>query len=78
MNLINCEIGIFMMLNSSERMQVQKIGRLLRHNNPVIIIPYFKNTRDEEILKKMLGGYNTNNIFTTNSITEIYSKINSL
>ena len=35
-------------------------------------------TRDEEILKKMLEGYNTTNIFTTNSITDIYSKVNSL
>lgn len=67
-NLTDCQIGIFMMLNSSERMQVQKIGRLLRHNNPVIIIPYFKNTRDEEILKKMLEEYNPEYIKTIDSL----------
>ena len=78
LNPYNCQVGIFDMLNSSEKLQVQRVGRILRHKHPVIIIPYFKNTRDEEILKKMLEGYNNNNIFTTNTITDIYSKVNSL
>lgn len=37
-------------------MQVQKIGRLLRHKNPYLIVPYFRNTRDEEIVTKMFEG----------------------
>lgn len=62
LNLYNCQVGIFDMLNSSLRVQVQRIGRILRHKKPVIIIPYFKNTREEEILKKMLEGYDKNHI----------------
>ena len=57
-NLTDCQCGIFMALNSSERMQIQKIGRLLRHQDPVIYMPYFRNTREEEIVSKMLEGYN--------------------
>ena len=55
-NLSNCQIGVFASLNSSEIMQVQKIGRLLRHKNPYLIVPYFRNTRDEEIVTKMFEG----------------------
>lgn len=61
-NLSNCQIGIFDMINSSQRMQIQKVGRLLRHKNPIIIIPYFKATREEEIVVKMLENYSTNTI----------------
>lgn len=57
-NLNDCPCGIFMSLNSSERMQIQKVGRLLRHSNPIIYIPFFKNTREEKIVSKMLEGYN--------------------
>lgn len=61
-NLTNCQVGIYASLNSSERMIVQKMGRLLRHKEPIIIIPYFKNTRDEEIVNKMMIQYNSENV----------------
>lgn len=64
-NLVDCQSGIFMALNSSERMQVQKIGRLLRHSSPVIYIPYFRDTREEEIVDKMIEGYNQELVSTT-------------
>ena len=46
------------MLNSSDRMIFQRLGRILRHKEPVIVIPYYKNTREEEIVSKMLENYN--------------------
>lgn len=58
MNLVNCRVGVYAVLNSSERMIKQKLGRLLRHPNPVIIIPYYEGTRDEELVNKMLEDYN--------------------
>lgn len=70
-NLTNCRIGIYATLNSSDRMIVQKMGRLLRHPNPIIIIPYFKYTRDEEIVKKMCENYNEELITTINDLSEI-------
>lgn len=64
-NLKDCQSGVFMALNSSERMQVQKVGRLLRHTNPVIYIPYFRDTREEEIVNKMLENYSKELISVT-------------
>lgn len=58
-NLVNCKIGIYAMLNSSERMIKQRLGRLLRHPEPIIIIPYYKGTREEDIVRKMLEDYNS-------------------
>lgn len=57
-NLAQCKVGLFAMLNSSDRMIFQRLGRILRHKEPVIIIPYYKNTREEEIVSKMLENYN--------------------
>ncbi len=46
-----------------ERMIVQKLGRLLRHPEPIILIPFFKNTREEEIVNKMCEHYNKTNSY---------------
>lgn len=58
MNLINCQVGIYANLNSSETIIQQRTGRLLRHHNPIIIIPYYVDTREEELVNKMLENYN--------------------
>lgn len=58
MNLVDCQIGIYANLNSSETIVKQRTGRLLRHKSPIIIIPFFKETRDEELVNKMLENYN--------------------
>lgn len=71
MNLVNCRVGIYAVLNSSERMIKQKLGRLLRHPEPVIIIPYYKGTREEELVGKMLEDYNPELVITITSLTEL-------
>ena len=63
-NLVNCEYGVFNFLNSSNLLIVQKLGRILRHKAPKIIIPYFVNTRECELIEKMLVGINPENIKT--------------
>jgi hypothetical protein len=70
-NLTSCRFGIFCNLNASEIITKQRIGRLLRHKNPIIIIPYFKDTREEELKNKMLEEYNKDTIITINNINEI-------
>lgn len=70
-NLSSCRIGIYAVLNSSERMIKQKLGRLLRHNKPVIIIPYYRNTREEEIVNKMIEDYNPQLIKRITNLNEI-------
>ena len=70
-NLSSCRVGIYASLNSSERIIKQKLGRLLRHPDPIIIIPYYKDTRDEELVKRMCEDYNPQLIKTINNIKEI-------
>lgn len=71
MNLVNCRVGIYAVLNSSDRMITQKLGRLLRHPDPVIIIPYYKGTREEEIVNKMMENYNPELVTTITNLTEL-------
>lgn len=70
-NLTNCRIGIFCNLNSSEIVVKQRVGRILRHKNPVIVIPFYKDTREEELVDKMLEDYNPQLIHTVENITDI-------
>lgn len=57
-NLKDCQVGIFVNISSSDIIIKQRNGRILRHKNPIIIIVYYKNTREEEIVKDMLQNYN--------------------
>lgn len=70
-NLVDCKIGIFASLNSSEILIAQKNGRLLRHKSPVLIIPYYKYTREEEIVTKMLEDYNPKLVNIVKSLNQI-------
>ena len=71
MNLVNCQVGIYANLNSSETIVKQRMGRLLRHKNPVLIVPYFVGTRDEELANKMLENYNPKLVTVINDYKEI-------
>ena len=57
-NLKDCEVGIFANLNSSEILTIQRIGRILRHKEPKIVIPYYIHTREEELVEQMKENYN--------------------
>ena len=70
-NLVDCKYAIFTNLSSSEVVSCQRIGRSLRHKSPVIILPYYKGTREEEIVQKMTEGFNKEYIKTINSISDI-------
>lgn len=65
MNLVDCRVGLYANLNSSDIIIKQRLGRILRHKDPVIIIPYFKGTREEELVEKMLEDYNPELVTTT-------------
>lgn len=70
-NLTNCRIGIFCNLNSSEIITRQRCGRLLRHKSPIIIIPYFKDTREEELVQKMVEEYSEKSKIIINNMSDI-------
>lgn len=70
-NLTNCRIGIFCNLNSSEIIVKQRVGRILRHKSPIIIIPYFKDTREEELVQKMIEEYSEKSKIIINNMNDI-------
>ena len=73
-NITNLNVGIFANINSSSLAIAQKTGRLLRHEKPVIIIPYYEGTREEEIVKdKILEQFNQEKIHIINYLNEIKS-----
>ena len=45
--------------------------RSMRHKSPVIIVPYYENTREQEIVEKMFEGYKQEFIKTIKNIQEI-------
>lgn len=70
-NLVDCKYAIFANYSSSEVCSVQRIGRSLRHKSPVIIMPYYENTREQEIMENMIKDFNKDSIFTIHSLAEL-------
>lgn len=70
-NVSDCRIGVFATLNASQTLQVQKSGRILRHPKPVIIIPYYINTRDEQLVVKMIQNYDQDMIVRLTDLNEL-------
>lgn len=70
-NLVDCQVGIYANLNASEVIVKQRLGRILRHKNPIIVIPYFFGTRDEELVKKMMVDYNPQLVTTVTDIQQL-------
>lgn len=71
MNLVNCRVGLYANLNSAENIIKQRLGRILRHEDPIIIIPYYKGTREEELVKTMLEDYNPKLVTVVTSLNEV-------
>lgn len=70
-NLVDCKYAVFANYSSSEICSAQRIGRSLRHKSPIIIMPYYKGTREEEIVNEMIEGFNKDAIRTIHSIDEL-------
>ena len=70
-NLVDCKYAIFCNLSSSDIVIPQRLGRAMRHKHPVIIVPYYQGTREQEIVEKMFSEYNKSFIKTIHSIQEI-------
>lgn len=70
-NLVNCKYAIFDNLSSSDLVVFQRLGRALRHKSPVIIIPYYEGTREQELVEKLSEDFNMDYIKCIHSISEI-------
>ena len=70
-NLESLEVGIIGQLDGQERSFIQRFGRTLRAEDPIQIIFYYPDTRDEEYLLNALDGINPEYIYEVSNITEI-------
>ena len=52
-------------------MKTVVVKRAMRHKSPVIILPYYTGTREEEIVKEMLADFNKDYMRTITNIKEI-------
>ena len=53
-NLTDIEVGVISQLDGSERPFIQKFGRTLRSNYPLLFIFYTKNTQDVIYMKNVI------------------------
>lgn len=74
-NLKNCQFGVFANINASGIIKVQRVGRILRHEHPVVIIPYYVNSREEEIVQQWIGEYNKKLIHKYNTLKDLTDAI---
>lgn len=58
-NLVDCKILVFAKLDASLIKQAQKQGRGLRHTKPVFLLPYYTNTKEEQIVNQMIADYDS-------------------
>lgn len=65
-NLNNIETGIIVQLDGIERAFIQKFGRVLRAEDPVQYIFYFKYTKDEDYLKNVTENIDSKYLITYN------------
>ena len=70
-NLVDCKYAVFANYSSSECVGVQRLGRSLRHKSPVIILPFYKGTREEEIVTEMVEGFNPEAVHEVHSLKEL-------
>ena len=70
-NLVDIEVGVIIQLDGQERAFVQKSGRAMRAEEPVLFILYYKNTRDEEYLTKALENINPEYVTEVTDLNEI-------
>lgn len=70
-NLVDCKYAVFANYSASESIGPQRIGRSLRHKSPIIIMPYYENTREEEIVQEMIKDFNKDFIKTVHSLKEL-------
>lgn len=70
-NLVDCKYAIFANYSASEVCSAQRCGRALRHKSPIIIMPYYELTREEEIVKEMVKDFKEESIYTIHNIYEL-------
>ena len=70
-NLVDCKYAVFANYSASETVGPQRLGRSLRHKSPIIIMPFYENTREQEIVDEMIKDFDPKAIETIHSVAEL-------
>lgn len=70
-NLVDIDAVVIVQLDGQERSFVQKVGRGMRAEDPIIVIMYYKETRDEEYLQGALEGIDPDYVIEVSNLDEI-------
>ena len=74
-NLKNCQFGVFANINASGIIKVQRVGRILRHEHPIVIIPYYTDSREEEIVNEWIKEYDERLIHEYNTLDDLVNAV---
>lgn len=61
-NLVKIQVGIMIQLDGNEGPFIQKSGRIMRAENPLIFLFYYKHTKDEDYLANVLKEVNPEHV----------------
>ena len=70
-NLVDCKYAVFANYSASSVVGPQRLGRSLRHKSPIIIMPFYENTREQEIVDEMIKDFDPKAIETIHSVAEL-------
>ena len=70
-NLNEIELGLLVQLDGEVGSFIQKTGRILRGKDPILILLYYKGTRDEVYLQTALSEVDENHIKIINDINNL-------
>lgn len=70
-NLVDIEAAVIVQLDGQERSFIQKVGRAMRAENPVVFILYYQYTQDEKYLKNAIEDLDTSFIQTVTDLKEL-------
>jgi len=70
-NLENIEAGIIIQLDNQIKSFVQRTGRVLRADDPIVYILYVKGTQDEKYLESALEGFDQNYVKYVDNFKEL-------
>lgn len=73
-NLSNIQAGVIIQLDGQERAFIQKTGRAMRADSPVLYVLYYENTRDEEYLATVYENIDSEFIAVKEKCDEDYNR----
>lgn len=66
-SLSSCQYGLFVDIKVSQIAEIQRFGRILRHEHPMVIFLYYEDTKEHEVINEIASRYNDEYIVHTDA-----------